>query len=318
MDWRGPFRSDPGRVSKKMSAKHGHRAVLFFTIMVDNDPKNEKTGNYSSLCRPDKTRSCFGCCPPIRPAGYDHLQHRDRIEGLLLRNTRDWKNNQTRTGFISGYSCWGLGLIDEKRGLAGCLLHPAQNNGRDFRDLTGYGEKCRRELCLEARDFTRLTRESADLVIGLAEGLDSFFYSSRQENPAFRLIGWGPVIIEKLRETEKGGLSREEYKKRWPLLDRDLKPERDAFFVEKLLERFGLAELSRLSFQAEYLAALDRFIAQNRRIMTPPYETSPYVHQLGLPSPFTRFLRSSLGYYRAAPNQAKILMEKSLEMISGL
>ncbi|MFH1092129.1 MAG: hypothetical protein V1742_11235, partial [Pseudomonadota bacterium] len=67
--------------------------------------------------------------------------------------------------------------MDQGKTLIGCLLHPAQNKGADLRDLTGYGEKCRRELCREALTLSGLSRVLADFTLKLADGLDSFQYS---------------------------------------------------------------------------------------------------------------------------------------------
>jgi len=197
--------------------------------------------------------------------------------------------------------------LDLKGVAVGCLLHPARNQGRDLRDLTGYGEKCRREICREAEIFNGLPSSSADFVLGLTRGLDSFAYSSTKRNPAFRLLQWGPGVIERLAASEPGGLSRREYLERYAYLARDLNPKRDAYPVDMLLDRVGLDVLCRPDFLARYKDALARFSARHRQAVTLPLDNRPYLHRLDLPSPgsFISFLKHALGWSRALPSQAE-------------
>ena len=105
-----------------------------------------------SLCLPDKEKSCFACCPPIRPAGYEHVQYKNIVKKILIENTLSF---QLQKKSITGFSCWALGYIDKNFKQVGCLLHP-EYIGTDLRHLTGYGEKCKRETCLEAKIFLNL------------------------------------------------------------------------------------------------------------------------------------------------------------------
>lgn len=275
-------------------------------------------GRFSSLCRPDKDRSCFACCPPIRPAGYDHADHRSDLIGKLDQNTRALELGPLGAKAITGFSCWGLGFLDRERTLAGCLLHPAQNQGRDLRDLTGYGEKCRRELCPEASLFSALPPGQAVFVLTLTRGLDSFEYSSPIKNRAFCLLRWGPLVIERLAALEPGGLARAEFRSRWAVLDRELTPERDGFAVEVLLRRLSLMDLNRPPFLARYKKALSMFIAARRAMAKPPLDNRPFVHQLDLPPSLARFLRSQLGLPRATASQARELKRAAETMLDGL
>ncbi|MEW5723489.1 MAG: hypothetical protein AB1896_10305 [Thermodesulfobacteriota bacterium] len=265
------------------------------------------------LCRPDDEKGCFRCCPPIRPAGYDHLDHRAFLSREFRDNARRLPDNLASPRTITGFSCWGLGFLDGGPGLVGCLLHPARCQGRDLRDLTGYGDKCRRELCPEAEVLARMPPDTAGFVLNLACGLDSFEYSSPGANPVFRLLRWGPKVIGNLAALEPGGLSREEYRRRWPLLASRLDPARDGYPVELLLERMTLRELAAPGFLAGYEAALARFTAENQPPAPPPNDRRPFVHQLGLPPSLTRFLRTALGRPRATRPEAEELRRK-LEM----
>ena len=77
-----------------------------------------------------------------------------------------------------GFWCDGLGFLGQGERKAGCLFHPARNQGRDLRELTGYGAKCRREWCLEARAFARLSAAEQDCLLDLCQDMDSFFFSA--------------------------------------------------------------------------------------------------------------------------------------------
>jgi len=206
--------------------------------------------------------------------------------------------------------------LDQRRNIVGCLLHPAQNHGRDLRDLTGYGDKCRRELCREAVVFSSLTPSQAALVLGLTEGLDSFTYSSEKKNPAFRLLLWGPKVIEQLADLESNGLSREDYQAKWSILDRELDPARDGYPVELLLERYSLKELARPGFLPKYRAVLDRFVAEHRRIISPPLDHRPFVHQVPGPASLARFMRTALGWDRAAPGRVRAVVQALAETMA--
>ncbi|MBW1710447.1 MAG: hypothetical protein JRJ73_11275 [Deltaproteobacteria bacterium] len=272
--------------------------------MPDSASKNN-TARFSTLCSPDDEKSCFACCPPIRPAGYDHADHQQALTRQFWENTRDFARYGPGEKIITGFQCWGLGFLDQKRVMIGCMLHPGRNQGRDLRDLTGYGDKCRRELCQEAVIFSGLASASAEFVLELARGLNSFAYSSLKRNPAFRLLHWGPKLIESLALSEPAGLDRDEYLKRYAFLERDLDPKRDAYPVELLLDRFDLNVLGRSDFLTRYRDDLTRFSARHRQAVTLPLENRPYLHQLDLPSHFINFLRHALGWSRSLPSQAE-------------
>jgi len=40
-----------------------------------------------TLCLPDTEKNCFACCPPIRPAGHEHLQHTGIVKRMVRENT---------------------------------------------------------------------------------------------------------------------------------------------------------------------------------------------------------------------------------------
>ncbi len=151
-----------------------------------------------TLCCPNHEKSCFACCPPIRPHSYEHIQYRNIIKRILRENTRQFVYEPENAKPITGFSCWALGYLDETYRTVGCLLHPARHGGVDLRYKTGYGDKCRREQCPESKVFSALAPEPRLFYLGLTTGLDSFEYSSRKHNPLFALLGWGADILETL------------------------------------------------------------------------------------------------------------------------
>jgi hypothetical protein len=145
-------------------------------------------------CAPAPGLSCFACCPPIRPAGYDHADHASSLRRLLAENTRQFRRQGPPSAPMTGYWCPGLGFLDPAGRTVGCLLHPARHGGRDLRGPTGYQEKCARESCPPARAFAALEPRARQTLTALCAGLDSFAYSSSHLNPVMRLLAFGPAV----------------------------------------------------------------------------------------------------------------------------
>jgi hypothetical protein len=107
-----------------------------------------------------------------------------------------------------GFFCPGLGFLDARGRTAGCLLHPAGNEGRDLREPTGYAAKCARESCPAARAFAALAPAGRGVLLEACAGLDAFGFSSPRENPVMRLLAFGPAVAE--AAARLAGLSLEE------------------------------------------------------------------------------------------------------------
>jgi hypothetical protein len=140
--------------------------------------------------------SCFYCCPPIRPAGFDPFDHQKSLRRLFQENRAAFLAGRLPAKPMVGFWCDGLGFLEPGGRLIGCLFHPARNRGRDLRDLTGYGEKCRREWCLQARAFAFIPPEDQARLAALCRGMDSFSFSSRKQNPLLRLLDFGPEVAK--------------------------------------------------------------------------------------------------------------------------
>jgi hypothetical protein len=148
-----------------------------------------------TLCAPDMRKTCFACCPPIRPAGYEHIRHKPIIKRMLRENSLCFRKEDRGLSPITGFSCWALGYLDKEYRRIGCLLHPLKNKGMDLRYRVDYGEKCRRESCPESKTFSCLHEDAKSFWLRLARDLDSFAYSSREENPLFHMLGWGTHVL---------------------------------------------------------------------------------------------------------------------------
>ena len=151
--------------------------------------------NLASLCFPDKEKSCFYCCPPIRDPEADPLDAIEEIRRLLRNHRKDLQKNLADPHEISGKECWGLGFLDDQEQQAGCLLHPLRHQGRDLRYLTGYQFKCANALCREAQVFTELSEAEQKFCLTLCRGMDSFHYSSRR-NPLMRILAWDKEMVQ--------------------------------------------------------------------------------------------------------------------------
>ena len=158
-----------------------------------------------TLCAPDGRKTCFACCPPIRPSSYEHIQHKGLIQRELRENTFSFRRDDREISPITGFSCWALGYLDKEYRRIGCLLHPAWNNGMDLRYRVDYGNKCSRESCPESKVFSNLDQDSRRFWLALADGLDSFSYSSRKENLLFSMLRWGPDLLRWIASVESHG-----------------------------------------------------------------------------------------------------------------
>ena len=130
--------------------------------------KKVSGGSGPTLCFPDNRKSCFACCPPIRPPNYEHIQYKNLIQRMLRENTRAFSTRGEKVLPITGFSCWALGYLDKECRLVGCLLHPSRNRGKDLRFRVDYGGKCGRESCPESKVFLELGLDERELWLCLA------------------------------------------------------------------------------------------------------------------------------------------------------
>jgi len=274
------------------------------------------------LCAPFPETVCFGCCPPIRPPGYDPLDHVGSLRRELSDNRARFLRQGPRSRPVVGYHCWALGFLDAKGRRAGCLLHPARNEGRDLRDLTGYGDKCRREFCLPARMFRHLSREEKGYWLSLARGLGPFHYSSRRANPLFHLLLWGPPVLGTLgRQGRERGWTATELMGRLPfLLSRRVDPRERRYTLALAMEAVswkgerGFREVESLE------ASLRRWARENLPPLLGdgPDGSAVFVHQLPVSPALADFLRFGLHRPRLSWEQAVAVEEAMEDMMRRL
>ncbi len=263
----------------------------------------------TTLCVPDSKKSCFACCPPIRPSGYEHIQYRKSVELVLRENSESSNRGEERIAPITGFSCWALGYLDKKYKLIGCLLHPAQNGGADRRYRVDYGDKCRREICQEEKTFSELKVDEKEFWLHLADDLDSFSYSSRKINPLFPLMGWGTYLL-RLIVCEEGNRSftRESFFQSYPFFQTEILPKANSYLIRRLVARENIKKLKDSSFGSEFQSFVGR-ISMRLSQELPGGSDGPHVHLLDIDRDFSDFLRLSTGMKRVRMEDAVRLKE---------
>jgi len=274
-----------------------------------------------TLCFPDTEKSCFACCPPIRPAGYEHIEYGNIIGRFLRENTEKFNRNAEEIIPITGFSCWALGYMDCSYKQIGCLLHPAQNEGTDLRYRVAYGEKCQREACPEARVFSQLETNVKKFWLHLTDGLDSFAFSSRKHNPLFNLMGWGIHILSLVaRENNNSPPAGKSFFRSYPFFSSKISPKANAYFLNRLIKD-NIHLLKNKSFIRTFETLSERLIKQLTKVARNASD-GPHVHLLDLDSEFSDFLRSSLHIRRMTRKHAlglqKIADDMLGEFLSGL
>ncbi len=268
-----------------------------------------------TLCFPDRQKSCFACCPPIRPAGYEHLQHKNINKRILRENTAAFVSEERTIVPITGFSCWALGYVDENYRLVGCLLHPSQNDGLDLRYRVNYATKCQRESCREAQTFSELALSVKRFWLHLADGLDSFSYSSQTTNFLFRMIDWGTHLLNVISVIRSNRIyTTKSFLTVFPFFSTSLSPRAHAYLLNRLIKAENVHLLKSSLFRAEFehlAASLAGEIAQNQ-VLQP--DGTP-VHRLSLDRDFLDYLRLSLDVRRMNEQEAMITKEEVDERI---
>jgi len=268
------------------------------------------------LCLPGPEKSCFACCPPIRPAGYEHIQYRTILQRVLRENTRCFSEGDSRTRPIPGFSCWAMGYLDPSFRQAGCLLHPARHGGKDLRYKVDYAGKCGRENCPESGTFLELSVGARRFWLHLADGLDTFRYSSRAFNPLFNLMGWGKRLLERIA-LEKGGqkIHRISFFQDHPLLNGFVDPRSHAYLLTRIVLQDRIHWLESRTFARAFQDFSDRIVAGFRGLTTS--DDAPHTHLLGLDPQFLDFLRLGLDVKKIHEETAKVLKEETDHSLGG-
>lgn len=219
--------------------------------------------------------SCFACCPPIRPAGYDHADHAPSLRRMFSDNRAAFLAGEMPARPIVGFSCPGLGFLDRRGRTVGCLWHPARNGGRDLREAGGYAEKCRRESCPESRAFAALSPGRREALVALCAGMDPFTFQSRARNPVMRVLSFGPEAAAALAAL---GLSRAQDAAGWEWTRRC--PPALGFLLGRMLAAEGPELLAAPTLAQRLLAACEEL---GRRLgpAPPTHEGRPLAELCG-------------------------------------
>lgn len=206
-----------------------------------------------TLCAPDGQKTCFACCPPIRPSGYEHIRYKTIIQRVLRENTLCFRTQDREISPITGFSCWALGYLDKEYRRIGCLLHPASNNGVDLRYRVDYGEKCSRESCPESKVFASLDEDSKRFWLALADGLDAFSYSSRKHNPLFSILGWGSDLLGLIPPAEGyKAYKKEAFFDAYPFLEPRVSARAPVYLAKCLIKGENVHLLKNAAFGEEF------------------------------------------------------------------
>jgi len=263
----------------------------------------------TSLCFPDSSKSCFACCPPIRPKGYDHSDHRNIIKRVLRENTSGYSSEDRSIRPVTGFSCWALGYLDPEFRQPGCLLHPFQNNGNDLRYRIDYGTKCIREACHEARIFEKLKKDQKSFWLDLTHGMDSFEYSSRKTNMLFNILGWGNKVLAILADKESVRFSdRAHFLREYPFFESSILPKGNAYLLTYIVNRIGPVILKKPEFKRSFQhfsTDLTARIKDRFDLAAGPV----HVHRMEIDILFADFLRISLRIKRSDYSNAEKIMQ---------
>jgi hypothetical protein len=135
---------------------------------------------FITLCHPDEDKSCGACCGLYNWTDYS----RDRITRLMHERTdayllgmREGRPPKEIKAMLLGvdtpdklfdpiYNCPFVGFVDHQRRRVGCMIHPANNNGRELRDISLYGaEICGGHECPSHTYLTETERRGTAAVI---------------------------------------------------------------------------------------------------------------------------------------------------------
>lgn len=288
--------------------------------MADYLTNGSETVNSLSLCAPTESLSCFGCCPPIRPAHYDHLDHVRSLRREFQENRFRYLKKGPRYRPIVGFSCWALGYLDGRGRTIGCLLHPYQNRGQDLRHLIDYGNKCRREHCRPAREFGLLPPDGQRFWLPLVREMNAFYFSSPRANPLFHLMRWGAAVLEHMRAiSEAKGWSVTDLLWREPFLtDAAWTPGAHRYLFRLLLEsgsRLGDAQGTLPERARRLMEAFLGSLGARSQSCEPGHEGQPWVYTLEIDPDFQDLLRLGLGWKRCALETAEGMHQELLALV---
>jgi hypothetical protein len=210
-----------------------------------------------------------------------------------------------------------LGYLDGEERKVGCLLHPSQHDGIDYRYLVGYEGKCAREICLEAKTFDALSEKAQRFYLDMTVGMDSFEYSSREWNPMFGVLLWGKAVGEKIPEWEEyRKIQRQEFLECYKVFFSILSYKTDGYFVERIVETMDEPFLKESGFIERYKRWQEKLLQEyqrndiSSRVIPKGNLPNRPVHLHNIPLSFSRFLKFGLNIWSAPEEHVASLKEK--------
>lgn len=188
------------------------------------------------LCQPDGGKSCGACCGIYNYAD----SSREALAGRLSRRTAYFRRHVRGASDLPTFSrmiratedqarrfevihcCEYAGFLDDGQKRVGCLLHPAQNGGKDLRGISFYGrELCDGHFCPSYSFLSRTEK------LALIDILDDWYLYGLCITDIDLAKGYFRHLSDLLGETPAPGMFREEavrritrrffeYKLSWP------------------------------------------------------------------------------------------------------
>jgi hypothetical protein len=141
--------------------------------------------------------------------------------------------------------------------------------------------------------FLLLKAGARSFWLHLADGLDSFEYSSRKTNPLFRMAGWGAQLLNLIASGEAGRVfTWKSFLGRYPFFSTGLDPRANAYLLLEIVRNCGADMLKRVSFREKF-EGFSPGLSKDLGKMKRRGADGPYVHTLDLDPLFSDFLRFS-------------------------
>ena len=145
---------------------------------------------------------------------------------------------------------------------------------------------------------------SKSFWIHLADGFDSFSYSSRSTNLLFRMMNWGEPFLHLIPAAEgEEKFTGESFLKTYPFFTTSLPPRGHAYTLGRILDEKKIHWLKSIAFKDAFERLSLEVLGTFARSLTAS-PTSSLVHLLPLDRDFTDFVRLFLGIPRIGNEEA--------------
>ena len=175
-------------------------------------------------------------------------------------------------------------------------------------------------ICQEAKAFSGLALDHKKFWLHLADGLDSFSYSSRELNPLFKIMNWGGHLLSLIASNENHRtFTKESFFQSYPFFSTNNPPKPNAYMIKWLVNREGTHILKSHTFKSEFemfSRRISKALCQAAQQNNPPRPPGFHTHLLDLDRDFLDLLRLSARITKTTKQDAltlKNLVDKALE-----